>query len=216
MGAVCQKRLYRHLIFNSIHFVCLFFHLKTISFPLYTKFAAAAHTNPSIMSNHQPARPCCFYCEETKFANRAEALASLKSDEKAVTPHGSKPIKTETSMCHRLGPVTRNPFFNFLRHLRETTCSKSIIDLAKHAGQEWRKMSDELKCRFVMEAHRAPKRRRRNQSGMSFNSTLKSSTKMPALKKAKRLNMNHTTIGTSRVKKSRMAHSTVVIKKDLK
>lgn len=118
----------------------------------------------------KPSNQCCFYCNETKFANRAEAQASLQGPK-----NDSTRIKNESSMCHRLGPITRNPFFNYVRHLRETTCAKSITDLAKQAGAEWRKMSDMEKCPFVMEAHRAPRMRRRrlrlNHSNISMNNS---------------------------------------------
>lgn len=160
------------------------------------------------MSNNS--RPCCFYCDETKFTNRAEAQASLKNG-------SSKRVNSVTSMCHHLGPVTRNAFFNFMRHLRETTCSRSIIDMAKHAGQEWRKMSDMEKCPYVMEAHRAPKRARRRQlrlknSSLSLgSSTMRNSTMMahgPPRKATKRLKPNmSSTLNATRLNRSRKANS---------
>lgn len=107
-------------------------------------------------------RPCCLYCHETKFSNRAEAQASLMG----IKQEDSNRIKNENSKCHRLGPITRNPFFNFLRHLRDTTCSLSIIKMAKEAGAEWRKMSAHDKSAYVIAAGKAPKtvRKRRKMN----------------------------------------------------
>lgn len=144
-------------------------------------------------------KDCCFYCDETKFKNRAEAMASLKG-----TDHSN-----QSKSCHSLGPITRNPFFNFMRHLRETSCSHSIIDMAKHAGAEWRKMSDQDKCPFVMAAHRAPRRSRRHlrldHSNMSMNSTSRYNSTLKN-KAAKRLKTNRSAMNSTRDKRSKSSN----------
>lgn len=110
-----------------------------------------------------PERPCCYFCIATEFATRSEAESFLKSTtafDVAEAHFGRTRTDDETpsSPCYRLGPVTRNPFLNYMRHLRETTCSPagSILELAKRAGYEWRRMNENDKHPFVMDANRVP------------------------------------------------------------
>lgn len=65
-------------------------------------------------------------------------------------------------------PATINPFFNFMKNLRETTCfNKTVVEVAKEAGDRWRNMSECEKVPFIIEAYKvsrnkmndAPKRR---------------------------------------------------------
>lgn len=80
-------------------------------------------------------------------------------------PGPSKPIHVVQSRIKNLNlnfypPVTVNPFFNFLKELRETTCyNKSVTEVAKEAGQRWSKMTDCEKGPYILEAYKVSRKR---------------------------------------------------------
>lgn len=127
-------------------------------------------------------RKCCLFCDEARErCDAADAAAAAKTNstvEQKHTPAPAAAVLTGTpsntsSRCHRVGPVTRNPFFNYMRHKRETSCSFSIISAAKEAGNEWRKMTAEEKCPFMAQALKVrsrPRRSRRTNMTLSLSS----------------------------------------------
>lgn len=115
-------------------------------------------------------RSCCLFCDEIPAERLAAAAAVAAATDKNT---GASHMN---SSCHQAGPQTRNAFFNYMRHKRMHSCAHSIIAMAKEAGAEWRQMSVEEKCPFVMEAMRAPRSRRvrrmrSNNSTFAMNST---------------------------------------------
>lgn len=74
--------------------------------------------------------------------------------------HTIKEIR-EQNVCFNQGEYTRNPFFNFLREYRKTHCGLTIVEQAIQAGAEWRCMTNEEKCRYVVATDGKPQRRRR-------------------------------------------------------
>lgn len=139
-------------------------------------------------------RNCCLFCDEIP-ADRLAAAANA-----TTTMSKSATASHMDSTCHQAGPQTRNSFFNYMRHKRMHSCAKSIIAMAKEAGAEWRRMTDEEKCPFVMEAMRAPRNRRvrrmrSNNSTFAMNSTF--DEKMPAVRR-----MRAATAASRRVRSS--------------
>lgn len=67
----------------------------------------------------------------------------------------------EQNICFKSGEYTRNPFFNFLREYRRTHCGMTIVEQAVQAGAEWRCMTDQEKCKYVVLTDGKPRRRRR-------------------------------------------------------
>lgn len=63
--------------------------------------------------------------------------------------------------CHKQGPVTRNPFFNFLRDYRKKHCGKSVVEIAREGAKEWRSMSEQQKEQYIKSACLAPKTKRK-------------------------------------------------------
>lgn len=69
--------------------------------------------------------------------------------------------KKEQNICHKPAQYTRNPFFNYLREFRRTHCGMTIVEQAIQAGAEWRCMTTEEKCKYVVHTDGKPRRRRR-------------------------------------------------------
>lgn len=67
-------------------------------------------------------------------------------DEGASTSAG--PSNCTTPRSCRPGIMTKNPFLNYCRHIRETHCGLSAIDVVKKAAQDWRTFSPEKKKQF--------------------------------------------------------------------
>lgn len=67
----------------------------------------------------------------------------------------------EQNICFKPGQYTRNPFFNYLREFRKTHCGMTIVEQAIQAGAEWRCMTKEEKCKYVVHTDGKPRRRRR-------------------------------------------------------
>lgn len=65
--------------------------------------------------------------------------------------------------CHKQGPVTRNPFFNFLRDYRKKHCGKTAVQIARDGGKEWRSMSEQQKEQYIKSACLAPKTKRKSR-----------------------------------------------------
>ncbi|XP_037041260.1 uncharacterized protein LOC119077979 [Bradysia coprophila] len=80
-------------------------------------------------------------------------------------------------VCHAAGPMTINPFFNFMREMRETTCfNKTVPEVAKEAGERWTKMSDCDKAPYIVQAYKVSRNKnedgyapKRNHSGSSMS-----------------------------------------------
>lgn len=129
-------------------------------------------------------RKCCIFCDEIP----PERLASTASEV------GTKPtanLMNQNNTCAREGPVTRNPFFNYLRYKRSISCSHDVRVFTSEGAKEWKAMTDLEKCPYVMEAHKAPKRYRRRLdtlSGSMSDSRLVNSTMNET--KARSMTMN--------------------------
>lgn len=108
-------------------------------------------------------RKCCIFCDEIP-ADRCASTGEV------ATAKSAAPMQSPNTTCHREGPVTRNPFLNFMRYKRRTSCAHSIVSMAREAANEWNKMTDMEKCPYVMEAHKAPKRYRRRLDTLLANS----------------------------------------------
>lgn len=52
----------------------------------------------------------------------------------------------------RVGKITRNPYFNFLRVVRKENFGLTIIEVARLGAEKWRNMSVVEKCPFYMQA----------------------------------------------------------------
>lgn len=78
--------------------------------------------------------------------------------------HSSK-SKSATSKF-KIGPITRNPFLNFLRDMRKAAHGMSITELASRGAELWRKMNAHQKkpyCELAKQAARTKRRRRRHR-----------------------------------------------------
>ncbi|KAK9695047.1 Protamine and protamine like [Popillia japonica] len=65
--------------------------------------------------------------------------------------------------CHKPGPVTRNPFLNFLRDYRKKHCGKTVVQIARDGAKEWRCMSEQQKEQYIKSACLAPKKARKSR-----------------------------------------------------
>lgn len=65
----------------------------------------------------------------------------------------------------KIGPITRNPFLNFLRDMRKAARSgMTITELTARGGELWRKMSSKQKkpyCELARQAAKVKRRKRR-------------------------------------------------------
>lgn len=107
-------------------------------------------------------RQCCVWCDELA-ERQAQAVADSKTDVQAVHPvlPPAKPAVSSGGNCHQAGPITRNPFFNYMRSKRQNSCSFSITAMAKEAAREWLNMSVADRQPFVADAsHVQPSVRR--------------------------------------------------------
>ncbi|XP_037938748.1 uncharacterized protein LOC119671930 [Teleopsis dalmanni] len=69
--------------------------------------------------------------------------------------------------CARPGPITRNPFFNFLRELRQNGCTADIIETAKCGAKLWNLLTPEQKQKYCK---KLPKKRKNpNQAACARN-----------------------------------------------
>lgn len=98
---------------------------------------------------------CIFYC-----AGKGQKQEDKKEKNEKAGKSGEEKQRSGTK-CYKAGIITRNPFFNYLRTIRESQCGLSITEIAKYGSEQWRKMSDVQKCPFYMQAHRAKRRKRR-------------------------------------------------------
>ncbi|VEN57522.1 unnamed protein product [Callosobruchus maculatus] len=66
------------------------------------------------------------------------------------------------SKCHRLGPLTRNPFVNYLRWFRKKHCNWKVTRFVIEGAKCWCKMSRGEKLKYFAEACKSRRRRRRS------------------------------------------------------
>ncbi|XP_037936892.1 uncharacterized protein LOC119671891 [Teleopsis dalmanni] len=59
--------------------------------------------------------------------------------------------KERKKKCARPGPITNNPFFNFLREMRKNGCTTDIIETAKCGAKLWSKLSEAEKKKYCSE-----------------------------------------------------------------
>lgn len=81
--------------------------------------------------------------------------------------HKMKEI-TEKNICFKAGEYTRNPFFNFLREYRITHCGMTMVEQAVEAGAEWRCMTREEKCKYIVHTDGKPQTTRRRYERRSI------------------------------------------------
>lgn len=94
--------------------------------------------------------------------SKSSVRSTTKPSSSSTTPkkhHTIKEIK-EQNICFKPGKYTRNPFFNYLREYRKTHCGMTIVEQAVQAGAEWRCMSREEKCKYVVCVDGSPQRRK--------------------------------------------------------
>lgn len=84
-------------------------------------------------------------------------------DTPRTTNPRSRPKKTakEQKICIKAGEYTKNPFFNYLREFRKTHSGMTIVEQAIEAGAEWRCMTKDEKCKYVVHTDGKLQRRRR-------------------------------------------------------
>jgi hypothetical protein len=90
------------------------------------------------MSKESKGKNLVCYCQEV------EETRENAPEPEASTSHA----QPRTSRNCRPGIKTRNPFFNYCRHIRETNCGLSAVDVVKRAAQEWKSMSPEQKNEY--------------------------------------------------------------------
>lgn len=73
----------------------------------------------------------------------------------------SQPATTRPPRKHNAGPITRNPYLNYMRHKRTTGCRLPVRIASREAAGEWRHMSEAQRLPFVLQAFHAKKRRQR-------------------------------------------------------
>lgn len=61
------------------------------------------------------------------------------------------------------GIITRNPFFNYLRHFRQHTPLRRSREIVRAAATAWKALSYAQKMPFVLLAKREQRKRRREQ-----------------------------------------------------
>ncbi|GJQ73197.1 hypothetical protein Trydic_g13580 [Trypoxylus dichotomus] len=92
--------------------------------------------------------------------------------------------------CHKEGPITRNPFFNFLRDYRKKHCGWTVVQIAREGAKEWRRMSEQQKQQYKNSACKAPKikrrRRSKRRSGSRCSSRRSSSSRCSSKSKSSR------------------------------
>lgn len=83
--------------------------------------------------------------------------------------------------------MTINPFFNFMKEMRETTCfNKTVREVAKEAGERWSKMSDCDKAPYIVQAYKVS--RKKNDDGSAMKRNHSSSSMSEPKSKMKRKN----------------------------
>ncbi|XP_017781575.1 PREDICTED: protamine-like [Nicrophorus vespilloides] len=77
--------------------------------------------------------------------------------------------RKDGSTTYHSGPVTRNPFLNFLREYRLSNGNKKVVDIAIEGGKLWRKMDESEKSKYKIMASKVGRRhgRRRRRHGRS-------------------------------------------------
>lgn len=65
----------------------------------------------------------------------------------------------------KVGKITANPFFNFLRDIRKTATGKSLQELTAQGAALWRRMSHNEKQPYRNLAQQATRGRRRPKRG---------------------------------------------------
>lgn len=67
-----------------------------------------------------------------------------------------------------LGKITRNPFFNFLREVRKCHQNESAKEIAVRGAEQWKRMSEKSKAKYIVQAFHTPKKYYRRKSNMSM------------------------------------------------
>uniref|UniRef100_A0A1B0CQQ8 HMG box domain-containing protein n=1 Tax=Lutzomyia longipalpis TaxID=7200 RepID=A0A1B0CQQ8_LUTLO len=71
--------------------------------------------------------------------------------------------------CYRSGPITPNPFFNFLRTFRPQHCGKTIIEIAREGAKLWSSMTPLEKEQYYVQARTARPYRKRSQNSYYYD-----------------------------------------------
>ncbi|KAF2901921.1 hypothetical protein ILUMI_04266 [Ignelater luminosus] len=103
--------------------------------------------------------------KESKKKHRLESKLHRVSDQVRRTSRqqmvqDAKETENVPKKRFRVGKITRNPFFNFLREFRTLNNNLSVIAAAKAAGAIWRSMDQDQKEPYRKQAQNAPKFRR--------------------------------------------------------
>jgi len=61
----------------------------------------------------------------------------------------------------KLGKITRNPFFNFLRYFRKASRGLPMAQVTKNAAKQWRTMTERDRSPYHNMARKAPPLRKK-------------------------------------------------------
>ncbi|CAH1986853.1 unnamed protein product [Acanthoscelides obtectus] len=72
--------------------------------------------------------------------------------------------RSSRKSCHRQGPITRNPFLNYLRRFRKKHCKWRVTRVAVEGAKCWCKMSRRDKQKYYAEACKSKRGRSRSRA----------------------------------------------------
>lgn len=89
--------------------------------------------------------------------------------------------------CVRPGPSTRNPYLNFLRQYRKDNCGMTAVELIVNGAKEWKKLTNEQKCKYIAEAfHTTPYRYRPKSTQKQTKIAMKKKYKISIVKRRRK------------------------------
>lgn len=84
-------------------------------------------------------------CEETpRSTKKLKSSGIVSKRERTAT---KKTQQNGNLVCNR-GRITKNPFFNFVREVRQTMCGEAQTVIVKEAARRWHRLSFQEKCEY--------------------------------------------------------------------
>ncbi|KAL1496956.1 hypothetical protein ABEB36_007999 [Hypothenemus hampei] len=98
--------------------------------------------------------------QETNFEEHQDDKSANQSKNHARRDSIAKHTTSNQYQVHNVGPITNNPFLNFLRDMRKNTHGLSPTQLSAKGGELWRNMSVTQKEPYCQMARQVAGRRR--------------------------------------------------------